>query len=220
MHKIKGTILWKSSVGDLGEAGSTVALLIESAHKVTGAPEDEPLVIPFWSSMADLPLIGTSRAMPLLLIKLPLSCAGDLEGISTSPMQLKVVGDAHWARRVTCLELAGKRDTVQLRTEHILPVLRMVATGTVVIIVACGDSVIAVEHVFTRRELLEVCSALHQDYLVSDKYDDDTQGRNPYAEFLCKRTETRTTWLPMVAMFDRYEEFFYGVLRGGESEEE
>ena len=219
MHKIKAAILWTESIGNLGETGTTVEGLITSAYQVTSAPRDEPIVIPFWSSMVDLPLIGTARAMPLLLINLPEACEDDMAVLATSPMTLEIVKNAPWSRRVTCLELAGKRNSVQLRTEHILPVLRTVATGTIVIIVVCGDTAMAVEHVFTRRELLEVCSALHQDYIVSD-HAGDTNGQNPYSEYLCKRTASRTTWLPMVAVFDRYDEFFYGVLRNMEADEE
>lgn len=211
MHKIKGSILFNSTISAMGGAGETLSQLIESAHRVTGVPKMEPIVIPFWSSMVDLPHVGTERAMPLLLVSLPEGVADDAEPLATAPMALKIVMQAPWAKRVTCLELAGQRHAVPLRTEHILPVLRMVATGTVVFVVVCGEAVFLVEHVFSRRELLEVCSALHQDYLVSDK--GGTDNGNPYAEYMCTSANNRTTWLPMVAMFDRYEEFFYGVVR-------
>jgi len=218
MHKIKGSVLFNSTISAMDGAGEALSRLIESAHRATGASKKEPVVIPFWSSMVELPHVGTERAMPLLLISLPESVADDAEHLATAPMALKIVTKAAWAKRVTCLELAGQRHAVQLRTEHILPVLRMVATGTVVFVVVCGDAVLLVEHVFSRRELLEVCSALHQDYLVNDKC--NTGNGDLYAEYMYTQSNGYTTWLPVVAMFDRYEEFFYGVVRSQDPQDE
>lgn len=211
MQKIKGSLLLKSSIDGLGDAGKILAQLIASGHQITDTPEAERLVIPFWSSMVNLPFIGTERAMPLLLVSLPESVSDGMDQLATSPLSLQIVMKAPWAKRVTCLEMLGQRHSVQLRAEHILPVLRMVATGTVVFVVVCGDAVLLVEHVFSRRELLEVCSALHQDYLVNDR--DGAENQNSYAEYLCTQADGHTTWLPTVAMFDRFEEFFYGVVR-------
>ncbi len=138
MDTFEGRILWKSSIENLGSGGAALACIVEEAYSMTGLSREEPVIIPCWSSMLDLPLIDPIRAAPIIVIRVPDECADDLMGLLTNPMTLMIVGGAYWAKRVTCLAFMGELNTVQMRVEHILPVLRMLATDAIRIVAVCG----------------------------------------------------------------------------------
>jgi hypothetical protein len=94
----------------------------------------------------------------------------------------------------------------------------MIATGSIIFVFVCGDSVAMVEQYFGRHRFLNFCAELAENMRINEPGD----ARYPDHDWTPMRLEIGTkgwkTWNPKVCMLDKDEEFFYGVLRSATRE--
>jgi hypothetical protein len=211
-----GKILSKHSLSELENEGAGIKHLLDTATKAGGVKsEDEPMAVTCWSSMIKHPQLEESRAAPIVVFGLPTAMADDMQSLATSVLHLRTVENVKWARRLTCLEMVGHGNTIKLRCDELLPVMRTTAIGSLLLIVVCGDDVLFVEHYFDSRKFLQVCHELHLDNLANGERDIDADWR---AARMVEKANGMSTFLPLVCMLDDAEEFSYGVVRSGESD--
>lgn len=211
-----GKILSKHSLSELENEGAGIKHLLDAASANCGIPlEDEPMAVTCWSSMIKHPQLEESRAAPIVVLGLPTAMADDMQSLATSVLHLRTDEKVKWARRLTCLEMVGQGNTVRLRCDELLPVMRTTAIGSLLMIVVCGDDVLFVEHYFDSRRFLQVCHELHLDNLANGERDIDADWRSAR---MVEKANGMSTYLPLVYMLDDAEEFSYGVVRSGESD--
>jgi hypothetical protein len=216
----KGKILWEESLSQLEEDGAGLKALISAAYIDSGINADEePIVVNCWSSALRLPLIEQSRALPLVVISLPDSFADGFQELLTARLYFQsAVKSKPCKHRTTALGFDGGRNTLLLSGDDLLPSLRMIAIGSIIFVFVCGDRVAMVEQDFGRRAFLGFCSTLAEDMLINKPGDD----QYPDHDWTQARLEIGPTgwktWTPTVYVLDMDEEFFYGILRNANCE--
>jgi len=147
----EGQILWAESLKELDANGAGIQKLIDAGYGHSAVSKEEPLVVNCWSSSVELPGVEQSRALPLVVVALPLNFKNDLGPLASTPLDLHVVEGNTWPYRTTYLQLVGKDNIIRFTANELFPVLRMTSIGSVVMLMVCGDEVLLVEFFCDRK---------------------------------------------------------------------
>jgi hypothetical protein len=217
MDMYEGQILWVESLKELDVKGAGIQELINAGCTHSAVSKEEPLVaaVSCWSSSIALPGIEQSREFPLVVVALPPSFKDDLCPLASTPLDLPVVEGNTWPYRTTYLQLVGKNNIIRFTADELLPVLRMTPIGSVVMLMVCGDEVLLVEFFCDRKMFLKICHRMHLDNVINEAEDPGIYlGRTSSV----KQENDVNVYLPAMYVLDTDEGFFYGVLRGGETD--
>lgn len=164
--------------------------------------------------MLRLPLTEQSRALPLVVIGLPESFADGFQELLTARLYTQSTVESNPCKhRTTALGFDGGRNSLLLSGEDLLPALRMIAIGSIIFVFVCGDRVAMVEHDFGRRAFLKFCAVLAEDMRINEPDDEQHLDFDWTPNRLEIGPKGWRTWTPKDHVLDTDDEFFYGVLR-------